>query len=98
MHLNGDYQIQNVYLRIYSRKSRFTAPFNRHGKTKFLTVYPTIYLPNFEYSYHLINAPLLSFLTVVLIQLLYKHKQSYHPGLGAMFVKASNLFCLFWVT
>ena len=34
-----------VYRRIYVRKSRFTAPLTRRRKTKFPTVYPTIYLP-----------------------------------------------------
>ena len=34
-----------VYRRIYVRKSRFTALLTRRRKTKFPTVYPTIYLP-----------------------------------------------------
>ena len=34
-----------VYRRIYVRKSRFTSPLTRRRKTKFPTVYPTIYLP-----------------------------------------------------
>ena len=34
-----------VYRRIYVRKSCFTAALTRRCKTKFPTVYPTIYLP-----------------------------------------------------
>ena len=34
-----------VYRWIYVRKSRFTASLARRRKTKFPTVYPTIYLP-----------------------------------------------------
>ena len=43
-------------LPIYVRKSCFMAPLALGRKTKFSTVYPTIYLPNenFQYSYHLI--------------------------------------------
>ena len=33
-----------VYRRIYVRKSRFTALLTRRRKTKFPTVYPTIYM------------------------------------------------------
>ena len=46
-----------MYHGIYIRKSRFRAPLARRRKTKYLTVYLTIYLPpneNFEYSYPLI--------------------------------------------
>ena len=39
--------IGEVYCRIYGRKSCFT-------KTKFLTVYPTIYLHKYGYMYSLI--------------------------------------------
>ena len=38
-----------VYRRINGRKSRFTAPLARRHKTKFPTVYPTIYLPKLQF-------------------------------------------------
>ena len=38
-----------VYRRIYIRKSRLTAPLTRRRKTKFPTVYPTIYLPKWKF-------------------------------------------------
>ena len=41
--------IGEVYRRIYVRKSRFTAPLTRRRKTKFPTVYPTIYLPKCKF-------------------------------------------------
>ena len=46
---------EEVYRLIYGRKSHFTAPLARRRKTKFPTVYPTIYLPKwyFEHSYPL---------------------------------------------
>ena len=37
-----------VYRRIYVRKSCFTALLTRRRKTKFPTVYPTIYLPKWQ--------------------------------------------------
>ena len=42
---------------VYGRKSRFTATHEPRCKTKFPTIYLTIYLPieNFEYSYPLID-------------------------------------------
>ena len=40
---------REVYRRIYVRKSRFTAPLARRRKTKFPTVYPTIYLPKWKF-------------------------------------------------
>ena len=45
----------NILSDIYGEKSHFTAPLPRRSITKFLTIYPTIYLPNenFEYIYPL---------------------------------------------
>ena len=40
---------REVYRRIYGRKSRFTAPLVCHSKTKFPTVYQTIYLPKWKF-------------------------------------------------
>ena len=39
------FSFREVYRRIYLQKSRFMAPLTRRRKTKFPTIYPTIYLP-----------------------------------------------------
>ena len=54
MHIQK-FSFGEIYRRICIGQSRFTTPLTCHRKTKFLTVYPTIYLPkeNFEYSYPL---------------------------------------------
>ena len=47
---------EGISSNIRSEISHFTAPLARHLKTKYPTIYPSIYLPNenFEYSYPLI--------------------------------------------
>ena len=43
--LYAKFSFREVYSMIYVRKSHFTAPLMRRRKTKFPTIYPTIYFP-----------------------------------------------------
>ena len=43
------FSFREVYRRIYLQKSRFMAPLTRRRKTKFPTIYPTIYLPKWKF-------------------------------------------------